>query len=87
MKGELRFDSEEGSFYLDKLTVIEISGSDLPENVSSKLNQVVEKLVGKYLTENPIYTLDDENTSEKLAKALIKSFTVKKDAIAITLAP
>ena len=85
MTGELRFDASAGSFHMDNISVIQISGGDLPEKISSKLTKVVEKITGKYLSENPIYTLDSEKTSSQIAKSLLKSFTVKKDSIQITL--
>jgi len=87
MTGELRFESEEGSFYFDEITVIDISGGAIPKQASSKLILLVERLVGGYLSKNPIYTLKEDELSTGVAKAFLKSFTVKTDSIHITLAP
>ncbi len=83
--GELIYDGDNGAFYIKDPNVQEVEVGTLPRDASTPLSAAAEKLIGKYLSENPIYTLDDDNLIAKAAKALLKSVEVKDDAIHITL--
>lgn len=85
LTGEVSFNGEEGSFYFRNPTVREFEAGDLPTDAAKPLKQAVEKLVGKYLDEHPVYTLEDGKLTTKAAKALLKSVAVKDNALHVTI--
>lgn len=76
IRGQLRYDSKKGEFFLDKTVVDNIKVFGLPEKYNGDAKRITQLAADKVLTKYPVYKLDDSLT-QKLAKSLLLSITVK----------
>ena len=76
IRGQLRYDSKNGEFFLDKTVVDNIKVIGLPEKYTDDVKQITQLAADKVLTKYPVYKLDNSLT-QKLAKSLLLSVVVK----------
>jgi len=85
--GKIAYRAEEGAFYLLEPSIDEVPFQQLPSVLTEPVRKVTGQLLNKYLTENAIYTLSDEDTKTKAAKMLLKSVAVQDGKLKVELGP
>ncbi|MEP4079061.1 DUF1439 domain-containing protein [Haloferula sp.] len=81
--GELSY--KNGSFYFKNPTVQNLEAAGMKKDHGGPLSTAAQKIVSQHLEENAIYSLDDETTKSKMAKAVIKSVEVNNGSLLVTL--
>ncbi|WP_028293342.1 DUF1439 domain-containing protein [Oceanobacter kriegii] len=85
--GELVYNADRGTFYLKKPKILSMDSSHISVGNQAQVKSVIEPLASKYLERKPVYTLDDEDLKQKLAKAVLKSVTVQDNKLVLELSP
>lgn len=85
--GKLRYRQFDHSFYVDEPRVTEFHFLDLPAAFKPQIQALVEDVLTSTITEQPIYTLSDQNFQEAMAKMMLKSITIKENSVVAALAP
>ena len=83
IEAQLRYDADKQSFYLDGAEFKELDIDGVPKGHEDKVREFTSKVASSYLNKLPVYTLNDKDFKNSAAKALVKDFYVKKDAIVI----
>lgn len=83
--GNIEYKASEGAFYLQNPKVAKLVFNDVPTAIQPKIKDLVEKAVAKGLKKYPIYTLDDTDTTQKLAKSTIKNIKIVDQHVEIEL--
>lgn len=85
LSGGIRFDPQEGKFYLDDSRIDELTIEALPDKYADKLKTAASLGVRQFLNRRPIYTLKDSDIKHSIAKLVLKNVIVEKGALKITL--
>lgn len=83
--GKLRYKNLNHSFYIDNPMLDELNIEGMPEDVQLQLKIIAQRLLLPALSDQPVYQLKDDNVQEALAKMMLKSITIKNDAIVASL--
>jgi hypothetical protein len=76
ISGTIDYEPEAGQFYLvdTKIEAMELAG--LPAEYQGKVREAANLVVGQALNRLPIYTLDQEDRAQSLAKTFLRSVEV-----------
>lgn len=85
LQGSLSYDAKSGEFFLRNPTIVEFEVNKLPEKYKQQAKLVVQTATENVLAKHPIYKLKDDNLKQKLAKAVLKSVTVKEQKLLVVL--
>lgn len=85
LSGQPDYRPAEHSFYIKDLALSELQVTGLPAELNPHLKQLTQDILAPLLAEQPIYTLSDNNMQESLAKMMLRSLTVKEDAVVASL--
>ena len=84
MYGDLSYNDQEKAFYYQNPTFEDVS-LDLPEALHMPARKIIERLLGDYLAENPVYKLEGDDAATQAAGKLLRGLTVKDGRIYIEL--
>ncbi|OIO58102.1 MAG: hypothetical protein COX57_00475 [Alphaproteobacteria bacterium CG_4_10_14_0_2_um_filter_63_37] len=83
--GKLRFDAEQGAFYLDQPRLAEFHSPGLSPLYEKTVKVVAGALLTDWLTKHPIYTLKEDSLKEKLLKATLEEVVVEDGQLRVRL--
>ena len=83
--GEISYNANEGAFYFTNPQIKEMNFEQLPPQFETPAQKGAELLLGKYLSNNSVYTLSDEETGTRAAKSVLKSVTVKDGKLQVEI--
>lgn len=83
--GGLHYVAPESAFYFQNPRIAGDSLGRLPERLKKPTTRLIERLLEKYRSKNPIYTLSDEDTSIRAAKSVLKSVTVESGKLIVEI--
>ncbi len=85
MEGKPIFDSDEDAIYLTDVNLINASvdGAGFKGNIKALNRQVVD-LLNDYLKENPVFTLDKNNTAQALLAKVPLDLSIQQGSISLT---
>jgi len=84
--GNISYKKENGNFYFYKPTIAELEIDQVPAQFHDNVKQLAQYALTNSLGSKPIFTLQDDNQQQKLAKSMLKSVDIKPGKILITLA-
>ena len=87
ISGKVAYRAEEAAFYFLEPSIDEVAIEQLPPAMDQPVRKAASKVLTKYLTENPVYTLSDEDSKIKAAKMLLKSVAVEDGKLKVELGP
>lgn len=73
----IRYDADEAAFYCEKPAIEKIEIARLPDKLSPAVARLSEKLMTGYFQKSSVYRLDDKTTTNRLAKATLRSVVVR----------
>ncbi|MDH5737637.1 MAG: DUF1439 domain-containing protein [Gammaproteobacteria bacterium] len=85
IKGAVRYEKEEGAFYLDRLEVISLESPDIPTALLPKVKNIVQIAAAEWMEKHPIYRLQDGNLKHSIAKSFLKSVSVENGELVIEM--
>lgn len=83
--GAIRYDAENGAFYIDDPEIVSLESESIPRNFLSETKKYVQLIAEQVLPRYPVYQLDNENLQEQLAKAVLKSVRVEDHKLIVEL--
>ncbi|MGO4894228.1 DUF1439 domain-containing protein [Flavobacterium sp. W21_SRS_FM6] len=83
--GSLRYESEQGAFFLIEPQIRSIESKDVAEKHLAKVQQIAQIALEQCLSAKPIYRFKDNKMRDKLAKAVLQSVTVENKQLLIEL--
>lgn len=83
--GDLSYQAETGEFFLKNLSIDSLQIQNLPDEYLPQVTQVIESVAQNALSAYPVYRLDENDSQQKLAKAMIKSIEIKNQLLVIEL--
>lgn len=85
LAGTLRYEKTSGAFYFDNVVVKSLTVEQIPNLNTSQIKPIVESLAKQLLPTYPIYTLDEKDVGQQMAKASLQSVTVKEKKLILVL--
>lgn len=83
--GGVEYRRESGEFFLTDPVIENLAIQGIPEKHTDKVKEAASKLLTKWYSENPIYSLSSLDTKRAAAKMLLKSVLVENKELVITL--
>lgn len=83
--GSLSYEPTQGAFYFKQPKISELEIDNLQQQFAPKVKELTQQVISKTMENYPIYTLDDNDTQQKLAKSMLQSLQVKNQTLFITL--
>lgn len=85
LDGKLRYRSEDYSFYIDDLRIIDLDIAGLSPEFKPQVTRFTQDLVAPLITEHPVYTLQDNSMQESLAKMMLRSIAIEDNHVVASL--
>jgi|TARA_B110000908_G_C10246949_1_gene449408 hypothetical protein len=85
IKGTLDYDPKKGAFYFKKPTIVSLVIDKMPKRLIPKVQKIAQIALSKAMAAYPVYKFKEGNLKHKLAKAVLKSLTVKNEKLILTL--
>lgn len=84
--GNISYKKETGEFFVYKPTIAEIQIDQLPDQLQSNVKELAQYALNSSIKNKPIFTLEDSNPQQKMAKSMLKSVEVKPGKLVVTVA-
>jgi len=85
-EGDVRFDDESDSFYIDNPTVIDLNIEGVPAAYKPSIIQLAQQTLAPSLSGQPVYVLKEDG-QQGLARMLLKSMTINDQAVVLDFSP
>lgn len=85
LAGNIVYRADEGAFYLRNIEVLHLESTQIQQQHVTTVKRISTQALNQLLLEQPVYTLQDANTRERLAKAVLKDVTVQGNKLVLTL--
>ncbi len=85
ISGNIRYDRDDGKFYLDHASVEKLAIVGIPALFASKVNEAANKAAAEFLKSHPIYQLKTSDVKQAITKLVLKNVVVKSKTVVITL--
>ena len=86
IRGQLTYRADEGAFYFKAPIIEALSIEQLPQKYQAKAISIAQKSATYLLNSMPVYRLKADQLSHNVAKATLKSVTVKDEKLLLELA-
>ena len=83
--GSLSYESETSEFFFNNPTIEKLEIDKVADKYIPKVKKIVQLIANKMLAIRPVYKLKDDNLKHKLAKAMLKSVSVKDKKLLLEL--
>ena len=83
--GLLRYDAEQGQFYVAEPQIEQLQIPGLPEKHSGKARAVITAALAEYFASNPIYRLKEGDARQAAARLVLKNVAVSDDELVVTM--
>jgi hypothetical protein len=83
--GTISYRRENGSFYLNNPTVTQLEIDQIPSQYHAKVRELGQFALDNAVNQRPIFTLDDNDVRQKMAKTALESVTVNDGKVVIVL--
>lgn len=87
LRGEVRYASESGAFFIDRPVLETLEIERVPQALSRDIKSIAQLAISEALVAYPIYTLDDTDLQQRMAKSMLKSVRVQNSALVFELSP
>ncbi|PCJ14579.1 MAG: hypothetical protein COB04_14910 [Gammaproteobacteria bacterium] len=84
LKGTLRYDPDQGAFYLNNATIVKMTIEGVAEQYQKSIKQLSQVAVTEALQQVPVYQFN-EGLKQQFAKSVLKSVQVKDEKLLIEL--
>lgn len=79
--GRISYRPDEGAFYLQEIEVLDMQSRQLQAQYLPAVRTVSQQLLTEVLRHQPVYTLKDDDSRERLARATLKSVSVQEQQL------
>ena len=81
--GEIHYRPRRGEFSVVNCRIRRLEVEDLPEKYQKLVHTLAEKVVELYLSDLPVYRLDQGNFKQSLAKLVLKSVNIENGQLVV----
>jgi len=81
--GKLHYDKSKGAFFLQDPKLDQLVIDRVPTTISQQISSVSQAMITATLASYPLYTLNDKDFKQKMAKSMIESIVVKDQHLLI----
>lgn len=85
LSGSLDYRPETGSFYVSDARIESLHINGLSQSMQKQVKQFAQVIIEQALSQYPVYTFQDHDTQQKLAKSSIKSMEIRDETLIVTL--
>lgn len=85
LDGKLRYRSNDYSFYVDDLRILDLDIDGLPPEFKPQVMRFTQELISPLMAEQPVYTLQENSMHESLAKMMLRSITIQDNYVVAKL--
>jgi len=83
--GSLSYEPVQGAFFFHDPKISEMEIDKLQSQFAPQVRQITQQLISSTMALYPIYTLDDNDMQQKLAKSVLQAVEVKNQRLLLTL--
>ncbi len=83
--GSIDYRQADGAFYLVNPRIVNLNVAHMPAMLMPKFAQAAKLLLTKSLATYPVYRLNEEDATQKMARASLKKVRVADDKVLLTL--
>lgn len=87
IEGRIHYVPESGQFYFADPQLIDLTIANTAAQDKALIQGIADVIIKKALAMFPVYELDDKDLRQKMAKAMLKSVTVRDRKLILELAP
>ncbi|KPV41941.1 hypothetical protein AN478_00140 [Thiohalorhabdus denitrificans] len=81
----ITYRAEKGQFYLSDPVIENLEAQGLPEEYMGKAKKALSEALAEYYKDQPIYTLDPDDTRQAVARMVLKDVRVEDKQLLLTL--
>ena len=85
VSGGIRYEPNEGRFYLADPVVERLQMQGIPEKYASRVSAALTQAIADYYATRPIYTLNAVDARQAAAKMVLKSVVIEHQQVVVTL--
>jgi hypothetical protein len=83
--GSLSYEPLQGAFFFHDPKISELQIDNLQSQFAPQVREFTQQLISKTMAMYPIYTLNDDDMQQKLAKSVLQAVEVKNQNLLLTL--
>ena len=84
-EGEIEYRPQHGEFFIVNPKLRKIEFENLKEKYEKDVRSISDRIVEQYLSEVPVYRLDQRDFKQKVAKLVLKSVEIKDGKLVIVI--
>lgn len=85
IQGSLRYNAEEGAFYLHQAEIVDLHIDQLKPDIVKQLKPLIADIMIQALKQQPIYRLNDADIRQSLLKTTLKDIQIENDQVKVSL--
>ena len=85
VQGSLLYKNQQGAFYLNQAKVTKLVIDQMNPEVVKQLQPLVQDILVQHLSNQPIYTLDDQDMRQALLKSTLKNIEISNRQVKVSL--
>ena len=85
ISGSISYKPETGSFHLKNPKMLELTIENVKEQYQTQIKQIAQIAIANAMSTYPIYTLNDGDIKQKLAKSVLESVVVQDEKLLVNL--
>lgn len=85
ISGSISYNPETGSFHLQNAKILELTIENVKEQYQTQIKQIAQIAIANALSTYPLYTLNDGDMKQKLAKSVLESVVVQDEKLLVNL--
>lgn len=85
LRGNVVYRAENGAFFISNVEVVNLTSEQIPPQQVPNVKRIVASMMNQLLDKQPVYTLNEAKTEEKLAKAVLKDVSIENGKLLLTL--
>ncbi len=87
IEGKIRYDKASYSFFIEEPVIRQLDIDGLAPALQPQLISLAQKALTPALTNQPVYTLSDQDMTEAMARMMLKSLTISDADVVLVMSP
>ena len=83
--GSLSYNAQQGAFYYKNPVINQLQIDNVPKQYLPQIKVIAQNLLTNTLSHYPVYTLNDKDENQKLAKSYLKKVTIENKILQLEL--
>lgn len=87
VEGKIRYDKASYSFFIEEPVIRKLDIDGLAPALQPQLLALAQKALTPALTEQPVYTLSDQDVTQVMARMMLQSLTITETEVLLVMSP